>query len=220
MSTFIGQLIGFAVIVFILMKWVVPPVRDMMHKQQDAVRTAARRERRGGEEARRRRRDARQGARGCQGPIGEGDRRGTTGFRANRRAAAGAGGCRCRTNQGSGCTAGSVDAPAAHPSASAAASVKESVQKAADLVRDSRRRSGRAGGHRRPLPRRSRRDGAVERWRSRPAHRPGCVPPAAQALAALVEEFDNVAGGSRTRTHHARRRTGLGGHAARRPSRA
>ena len=35
MSTFIGQLIGFAVIVFILMKWVVPLVRDMMHKQQD-----------------------------------------------------------------------------------------------------------------------------------------------------------------------------------------
>ncbi len=40
MSTFIGQLIGFAVIVFILMKWVVPLVRDMMHKQQDAIRTA------------------------------------------------------------------------------------------------------------------------------------------------------------------------------------
>src|SRR5215212_1938337 len=30
MSTFIGQLIGFAVIVFILMRWVVPLVRDMM----------------------------------------------------------------------------------------------------------------------------------------------------------------------------------------------
>jgi F-type H+-transporting ATPase subunit delta len=40
MSTFIGQLIGFAVIVFILMKWVVPLVRDMMRKQQDAIRTA------------------------------------------------------------------------------------------------------------------------------------------------------------------------------------
>lgn len=40
MSTFIGQLIGFAVIVFILMKWVVPLVRDMMHKQQDAIRAA------------------------------------------------------------------------------------------------------------------------------------------------------------------------------------
>jgi ATP synthase F1 delta subunit/ATP synthase F0 subunit b len=40
MSTFIGQLIGFAVIVFILMRWVVPLVRDMMHKQQDAIRTA------------------------------------------------------------------------------------------------------------------------------------------------------------------------------------
>ena len=38
MSTFIGQLIGFAVIVFILMKWVVPLVRDMMQKQQEAIR--------------------------------------------------------------------------------------------------------------------------------------------------------------------------------------
>ena len=40
MSIFIGQLIGFAVIVFIIVKWVVPPVRNLMQKQQDAVRTA------------------------------------------------------------------------------------------------------------------------------------------------------------------------------------
>ncbi|MBX7433558.1 F0F1 ATP synthase subunit B/delta [Mycobacterium sp. Y57] len=40
MSIFIGQLIGFAVIVFIIVKWVVPPVRALMQKQQDAVRTA------------------------------------------------------------------------------------------------------------------------------------------------------------------------------------
>jgi ATP synthase F0 subunit b/ATP synthase F1 delta subunit len=40
MSTFIGQLIGFAVIVFILWRYVVPPVRALMEKQQDAVRTA------------------------------------------------------------------------------------------------------------------------------------------------------------------------------------
>jgi ATP synthase F0 subunit b/ATP synthase F1 delta subunit len=40
MSTFIGQLIGFAVIVFILWKYVVPPVKTLMQKQQDAVRTA------------------------------------------------------------------------------------------------------------------------------------------------------------------------------------
>jgi ATP synthase F0 subunit b/ATP synthase F1 delta subunit len=40
MSTFIGQLIGFAVIAFILMKWVVPPVRALMQKQQEAVRVA------------------------------------------------------------------------------------------------------------------------------------------------------------------------------------
>jgi ATP synthase F0 subunit b/ATP synthase F1 delta subunit len=38
MSTFIGQLIGFAVIVFLLWKYVVPPVRNMMKKQQEAVR--------------------------------------------------------------------------------------------------------------------------------------------------------------------------------------
>ena len=40
MSTFIGQLIGFAVIVFILWRYVVPPVKGLMQKQQDAVRTA------------------------------------------------------------------------------------------------------------------------------------------------------------------------------------
>lgn len=40
MSTFIGQLIGFAVIVFILWRYVVPPVKTLMKKQQDAVRNA------------------------------------------------------------------------------------------------------------------------------------------------------------------------------------
>ncbi len=40
MSTFIGQLIGFAVIVFILMKWVVPLVKGLMQKQQEAIRIA------------------------------------------------------------------------------------------------------------------------------------------------------------------------------------
>lgn len=39
MSTFIGQLIGFAVIVFLLWKYVVPPVRNMMKNQQENVRT-------------------------------------------------------------------------------------------------------------------------------------------------------------------------------------
>jgi F-type H+-transporting ATPase subunit delta len=40
MSTFIGQLIGFAVIAFIIWRYVVPPVRTLMQKQQEAVRTA------------------------------------------------------------------------------------------------------------------------------------------------------------------------------------
>ncbi|MBP2450893.1 F0F1 ATP synthase subunit B/delta [Mycolicibacterium lutetiense] len=40
MSIFIGQLIGFAVIAFIIIKWVVPPVRTLMQKQQEAVRVA------------------------------------------------------------------------------------------------------------------------------------------------------------------------------------
>ena len=40
MDIFIGNLIGFAVIAFIIVKWVVPPVKGMMQKQQDAVRTA------------------------------------------------------------------------------------------------------------------------------------------------------------------------------------
>jgi ATP synthase F0 subunit b/ATP synthase F1 delta subunit len=39
MSTFIGQLVGFAVIVFIIWRYVVPPVRRMMTNQQENVRT-------------------------------------------------------------------------------------------------------------------------------------------------------------------------------------
>jgi F-type H+-transporting ATPase subunit delta len=38
MSTFIGQLIGFAVIVWLIVRFVVPPVRKMMADQQNAVR--------------------------------------------------------------------------------------------------------------------------------------------------------------------------------------
>ncbi|MGD9622876.1 MAG: F0F1 ATP synthase subunit B/delta [Mycolicibacterium sp.] len=40
MSTFIGNLIGFAVIVWAAVKWVVPLVRKMMQNQQEAIRTA------------------------------------------------------------------------------------------------------------------------------------------------------------------------------------
>jgi len=40
MSTFIGQLIGFAVIAWIIWRYVAPPVRTLMQKQQDAVRAA------------------------------------------------------------------------------------------------------------------------------------------------------------------------------------
>jgi ATP synthase F1 delta subunit/ATP synthase F0 subunit b len=40
MSTFIGQLIGFAVIAWIIWRYVAPPVRTLMQKHQDAVRTA------------------------------------------------------------------------------------------------------------------------------------------------------------------------------------
>lgn len=39
MSTFIGQLIGFAVIIFVVWKYVVPPVRTLMANRQEAVRT-------------------------------------------------------------------------------------------------------------------------------------------------------------------------------------
>ncbi len=39
MSTFIGQLIGFAVIVLLLWRYVVPPVRTLMKNQQETVRT-------------------------------------------------------------------------------------------------------------------------------------------------------------------------------------
>ena len=38
MSTFIGQLVGFAVIVWIIMRYVAPPVRRLMADQQQAVR--------------------------------------------------------------------------------------------------------------------------------------------------------------------------------------
>jgi len=39
MSTFIGQLIGFAVIVFLIWRYVAPPVRTLMKNQQETVRT-------------------------------------------------------------------------------------------------------------------------------------------------------------------------------------
>ena len=38
MSTFIGQLVGFAVIVWIIVRYVVPPIRRLMANQKDAVR--------------------------------------------------------------------------------------------------------------------------------------------------------------------------------------
>ncbi|MEE6168198.1 MULTISPECIES: F0F1 ATP synthase subunit B/delta [unclassified Mycolicibacterium] len=40
MEIFIGQLIGFAVIAYIIWRFVVPPVKALMAKQQEAVRTA------------------------------------------------------------------------------------------------------------------------------------------------------------------------------------
>jgi ATP synthase F0 subunit b len=40
MSTFIGQLIGFLVIIWLVWRYVVPPLKTMMKNQQDAVRTA------------------------------------------------------------------------------------------------------------------------------------------------------------------------------------
>ncbi|CAN5881871.1 F0F1 ATP synthase subunit B/delta [soil metagenome] len=40
MGIFLGNLAGFAIIVFIIWKWVVPPVRTLMLKQQDAIRDA------------------------------------------------------------------------------------------------------------------------------------------------------------------------------------
>ena len=39
MSVFIGQLIGFGVIVFVLMRYAAPPIRKLMIAQQEAVRT-------------------------------------------------------------------------------------------------------------------------------------------------------------------------------------
>jgi len=40
MSTFIGNLVGFALIVWLVVKFVVPPVKNMMANQQEAVRQA------------------------------------------------------------------------------------------------------------------------------------------------------------------------------------
>lgn len=40
MEIFLGQLIGFAVIAYIIWRFVVPPVKTLMAKQQDAIRTA------------------------------------------------------------------------------------------------------------------------------------------------------------------------------------
>jgi F0F1-type ATP synthase membrane subunit b/b' len=38
MSTFIGQLVGFAAIVLLVVRYVVPPVRKLMTAQQQTVR--------------------------------------------------------------------------------------------------------------------------------------------------------------------------------------
>lgn len=40
MSVFIGQVVGFAFIIWMLTKFAVPPIRSAMHKQQEAVRVA------------------------------------------------------------------------------------------------------------------------------------------------------------------------------------
>jgi F-type H+-transporting ATPase subunit delta len=40
MGIFLGNLAGFAIIVFIIWKWVAPPVRTLMRKQQEAIRDA------------------------------------------------------------------------------------------------------------------------------------------------------------------------------------
>ncbi len=40
MSTFIGNLVGFAVIVWVVVKWIVPLIKKMMQNQQEAIRTA------------------------------------------------------------------------------------------------------------------------------------------------------------------------------------
>ena len=77
-STFIGQLIGFAVIVFLVWKYVVPPVRNMMQRQQEAVRTQLAEHAEAEEEGGRRRYRARQGAGRSQGRGGKGDRGGAT----------------------------------------------------------------------------------------------------------------------------------------------
>ena len=38
MGVFLGQLVGFAVIAFVVVKYIVPPVKKLMAKQQDEVR--------------------------------------------------------------------------------------------------------------------------------------------------------------------------------------
>ena len=108
--------------------------------------------------------------------------------------AAGAGGRRRRTDQGPRRTTGSADAPAAHPAAARRVSATRSVQKAAELVRAHVADPGRAGGDRRPLPRRARR-----RWRRpSPVIETGATvrlrAASRQARAALADEFDDVAG--------------------------
>ena len=99
------------------MKWVVPLVRDMMHKQQDAIRAALAES----AEAAKKLDDAdAMHARALEDAEAQSAKvtdEARAGFRANRRAAAGAGGRRCRTDQGPGCTTGSADASAAHPAA-------------------------------------------------------------------------------------------------------
>ena len=100
MSTFIGQLVGFAAIVLLVVRYVVPPVRRLMAARQDTVRqqlkdaaTAADRlteSHHGPQQGR--------GSRQVGGRTGR--RRGPDGRRTHRRTVAGPGRCRRRTHQG------------------------------------------------------------------------------------------------------------------------
>ena len=178
MSTFIGQLVGFAVIVFLLWKYVVPPVRTMMKNQQDTVRTQLAEH----AEAEKKVADAdKEHAKALEEAKAEaerGDRGGAAGRGEDRRAASGPGRRRAGAHQGAGRTTGPAAASAADPRAAADSRHR---------IGPSRRRFGprlclrsrRAGGDGGPLPRRARRDGTVDRGLRRHRRRRNCVPPAA-----------------------------------------
>ena len=159
MSTFIGQLIGFAAIVLLVWRYVVPPVRNMMTARQDAVRQQLKDSEKAARAPHRVDRGPQQGRGSRQGRGGAGRRRGQGGRGTDHRTATGPGRDRGGTHQSAGRPPGRTAAGPAEPSASPGARPRI-CPPGRGIGAQLRRRRGAAVGHRRSLPGRARCHGA------------------------------------------------------------